>query len=147
MMGYRELERCADVNREAFDEALPSYVATKLAQVTPALEAGERQVWLDASGCVWCIFDDPRFLRQGDEARAVREASPQDFNLCLYWSFGDIVMPCGCDERWVAGRIVEEALRQLPALGLRGRGETRTVDGAAHEGLLIARRLLGRLWS
>lgn len=145
MMEYPELERCADVNREAFEETLPSYVAAKLAQVTPALEEDERQTWLDATGCVWCVFDDPRFLRSGDEGRAVRAACPQDFDLCLYWSFGDVVMPGGCDERWVVERIVEEALRQLPALGLAGRREARVVDGASHEGLRITRRLLGRL--
>lgn len=142
-MEYRELARCADLNREAFDEALPSYVAAKLAQVTPALEAGERRVWLDATDCVWCVFDDPRFRRSGDEARELRKACPREFDLCLYWSFGDIVMPAGCDERWVAVRIVEEALGQVRASGLAGRRGTRDVSGVAHEGLHIGRRLLG----
>lgn len=135
---------CARHNRQVFDEALVTYVDAKLSQVTPKLTQGERNVWLDATACVWCLFDDERFVRSGNLASELRSQDPT-FDLCVFWSFEDVCMPSGSDCDWVAERIVDESLRQLRQQGLHCRPQTRIVEGEPHRGVLVSEGLLGLL--
>ena len=132
---------CADQNRKVFDEVLASYVATKLGQVLPRVPRGKRTGWFDASGCVWCVFDDEGFARSGDAGRRLRDERGKDCDLQIYWSMGDVVMPGDCDERWVAERIAAEATRQLSSQGYRCTEEEHMVDGEAHLGVRFRKAL------
>lgn len=143
-MNAAELRRYAAYNREAFDRVLAPYVATKIANVARSLERGAQNAWLDASGCVWCLFDDPAFKRSGNEASALKETQGAGFDLQVFWSMGDVVMPHECDTKWVAKQIVNEAMRQLPKLGFCCRQQSRKVDGECHEGVLFARSVFRR---
>ena len=138
-----ELQEHAAQNRRVFDQVLAGYVRMKLAQVMPRMG---KQGWFDASGCVWCLFDDERFVRSGSAARELREQGQQGFDLQVYWSIEDVVMPSGCDERWVAVQIVHEAVRQLGEQGYRSAVEERTVEGERHLGVRFHRGLLAGLW-
>ena len=118
-MGEHELRACAERNREVFDDFLAPYVATKLGRVLSQLPHGARSGWFDASGCVWCLFDDEGFERSGDGGRRLRDERGGECPLQVYWSMGDVMMPASCDERWVGRRIAAEAERQLSARGYR----------------------------
>lgn len=137
-----ELRRCAEQNRKVFDRVLAPYVALKIAGVAKALERGERNVWLDASGCVWCLFDDPAFVRLDSEASSCAKGQDDAFDLQVFWSMGDVVMPPECDAGWVAKRIADEAMRQLPKLGFHRCRQPREIDAERHEGVLFARSIL-----
>ncbi|MBR3159094.1 MAG: hypothetical protein IKF14_08315 [Atopobiaceae bacterium] len=137
-----DLNMCASHNRRVFDEVLRPYVATKLEQVLSSLPHGTQSGWLDASGCVWCLFDDESFLRSGDAGRRQRAKQGEGCDLQVYWSMGDVVMPSACDARWVAERIAEEAVRQLSDGGYRCTLEEREVEGETHLGVRFRKRLL-----
>lgn len=139
MMDIDELRRYAARNREVFDQVLAPYVALKIAGVARSLERGESSAWLDASGCVWCLFDDPAFMRSGSEATTLKNALGDDFDLQIFWSMGDVVMPRKCDAAWVAKRILVEAMLQLPRLGYHRVRQRRMVDGELHDGVLFSR--------
>lgn len=141
-MGERELRACAERNRTVFDEVLASYVATKLGRVLSQLPHGSRSGWFDASGCVWCIFDDEGFERSADEGRRLRKERGGECPLQVYWSMGDVMMPEACDERWVAERIAAEAVRQLAARGYRCTIAEREEDDQTHLGVRFRKRLL-----
>lgn len=142
-MGESNHKGCANRNREVFNEVLGPYVATKLEQVMARLQRGKTRGWLDASGCVWCLFDDEGFVRSGDAGRRLCAEKGDDCGLQVYWSMGDVVMPGACDDRWVAERIVEEAMRQLSSRGYRCAVEEREVEGHTHLGVRFRKRLLG----
>ena len=142
-MAEPDLRACADHNRAVFDEILAPYVATKLERVLSQLPRGSRSGWFDASGCVWCLFDDEGFARSGDAGRQLRDERDGGCDLQVYWSMGDVMMPGACDERWVAERIAEEATRQLSSRGYRCTREEREAEGATHLGVRFRRRLLG----
>ncbi len=139
-MDDEELKVQARINREVFERVLAPYVALKIENAMRAIERGSRNAWLDASGCVWCIFDDQAFMRSGNEARERKESHDDSFELQVYWSMGDIVMPHECTEEWVAQRIVEEAKLQLRALGFHRRRQIREVDGERHIGVLFSKK-------
>ena len=141
-MGEADLRSCADQNQRVFDSVLASYVATKLKQVLAQLPRSSRSGWFDASGCVWCLFDDEGFVRSGDEGRRLRDEAGDASPVQVYWSIEDVVMPRACDERWVAERIAAEAVRQLCAQGYRCATEEREAEGAMHFGVRFRRRLL-----
>lgn len=141
-MGEADLRSCADQNQRVFDSVLASYVATKLKQVLAQLPRSSRSGWFDASGCVWCLFDDEGFVRSGDEGRRLRDERGEACPVQVYWSMEDVVMPRACDERWVAERIAAEAVRQLCAQGYRCATEEREAEGATHLGVRFRRRLL-----
>lgn len=136
-----DLRRCASCNREVFERVLAPYVALKIENVARSLTRGSRNAWLDASGCVWCVFDDPGFVRL--DCGAV--AQEGDMGLQVFWSMGDVVMPQECDAAWVAKRIADEAMLQLRALGYHRRRQRREVEGERHEGVLFAKTIT-RLW-
>ena len=127
-------------NREVFDLALPIYVEQKLTQALGEFDKTDGCIWLDATACVWCLFDDERFVRSGNLASEIK-ARDASFGLCVFWSFGDVCMPSGCDRDWVAKCIVHEGKRQLRALGLHAMSKTRTVERERHKGLFASRRL------
>lgn len=129
------LRVCSLRNRLTFEKALGPYVAAKIAQT---LQRGED--WLDASGCVWCLFDDEAFERSGGLAHELRDDPASGFDLQVFWSIEDVVMPRECDERWVARRIAGEAQRQLEERGYRAKLEERTAEGERHLGVRIRRR-------
>lgn len=129
------LRVCSLRNRLTFEKALGPYVETKIAQT---LQRGEG--WLDASGCVWCLFDDETFERSGGLAHELRDDPASDFDLQVFWSIEDVVMPHECDERWVARRIADEAQRQLEERGYRAELEERATEGERHLGVRIRRR-------
>ena len=136
---------CADRNRRVFENVLAPCVTTKLEQLLPRLPQGSRgSSWFDASGCVWCLFDDEGFERCGDAGRRLREGCGDTCGVQVYWSMGDVVMPGECDERWVAKRIAAEARRQLASRGYRCETEVRETEGEEHLGVRFRRRLLGR---
>ena len=135
---------CADQNRKVFDEVLASYVATKLGQVLPRVPRGKRTGWFDASGCVWCVFDDEGFARSGDAGRRLRDERGKDYDLQVYWSMGDVLMPDVCDERWVAARIAAEAERQLCDRGYKCELEEREEEGTTHLGVRFRKKLRWR---
>lgn len=143
-MEEADLSLCAEHNRRVFDDALASYVAMKLDQVLARLPTGQRSGWFDASGCVWCLFDDEGFTRAGDAGRRLREERGDACPLQVYWSMGDVVMPRICDERWVAERIAMEAERQLSTCGYRCMIENREEEGEVHLGVRFRKRLLHR---
>lgn len=132
-----ELHEAALRNVRVFEEVLAAYVAGKLDQV---LRRAGRTGWFDASGCVWCLFDDPGFVRSGDAARVARERDGQTFGLQVYWSMGDVIMPGECDEHWVAERIACEAERQLDSLGYRHVREERMTEEGMHMGVAYRKR-------
>ena len=68
-MNETDLDFCARHNRDAFDEVIAPYVSAKLEQVVSRLSSKGLLGWLDASGCVWCLFDDEVFLRSGELGR------------------------------------------------------------------------------
>ena len=135
---------CASRNREVFEDVLEAYVSTKLGQVLSRLEPRARSGWFDASGCVWCLFDDERFERVGDAGRRLCDERGEGYPLQVYWSMGDVVMPQPCDERWVAERIAAEARRQLNERGYRCVPEERLAEGSMHLGVRFRKRLLAR---
>ena len=135
-----ELRSSASENRATFDLALGQYVRSKLRQVMSRLPHGGRQGWFDASGCGWCLFDDERFDRSGEEGRRLREECGDACDLQVYWSMGDVVMPRECDERWVAERIATEASRQLEGQGYACTTEWRDTAEGRHLGVAFARR-------
>lgn len=135
---------CAEQNLRVFDMVLESYVTMKLEQTMARLPHGARAGWLDASGCVWCVFDDERFLRSGDAGRRLRDEQGEDCGLQVYWSMEDVVMPGMCDARWVAERIAEEATRQLRGRGYRCATEERQAEGKTHLGVRYRKTLLSR---
>lgn len=141
-MKETDLSSCAEQNRKVFDRVLPGYVSTKLEQMLTRLPRGERSGWFDASGCVWCLFDDEGFVRSGDEGRRLRDERGEACPVQVYWSMEDVVMPRACDEWWVAERIAAEAVRQLCAQGYRCATEEREAEGAMHLGVRFRRRLL-----
>lgn len=128
------LRVCSLRNRLTFEKALGPYVTAKLEQT---LQRGEK--WLDASGCVWCLFDDEAFMRSGSLAHELRDDPASGFDLQVFWSMEDVVMPHECDERWVARRIVEEVQRQLEEQGYRVEPEERAAEGERHLGVRIGR--------
>lgn len=132
----------ASKNQSTFNEVLSAYVAIKLERVLQLLPHGSRTGWFDASGCVWCLFDDKKFVRSGDAGQRLREEQGEACALQVYWSMGDVVMPSACDERWVAERIAQEAMLQLRERGYRCRLEEREVEGGSHVGV---RFRIGRL--
>ena len=140
-MDIDELKQHAAYNREVFDRVLAPYVAAKITNVAHALDHGAHNVWLDASGCVWCLFDGPDFMRSGDEAQALTETQDDSLDLQVFWSLGNVVMPGACDAQWVAKRIAQEALRQLPKLGFHRRMQSREIEGERHEGVLFAKTI------
>ena len=137
-----DLGLCADQNRRIFDDVLAPYVTTKLEQVLARLPRGQHAGWLDASGCVWCLFDDESFMRSGDSGRRLREEQGDSCPLQVYWSMEDVVMPGTCDERWVAERIAAETQRQLSSRGYRCTIEERTEEGGPHLGVRFRKKLL-----
>lgn len=142
-MGIDKLMRDAQRNREAFDEVLPAYVSLKLTGVARALDRGARSAWLDASGCVWCVFDDPAFIRSGNGTDAHVETGEGEHGLQAFWSMGDVMMPGECDVAWVAERIAREAMLQLRRLGYHRRLQFREVEGERHRGVLFSRTFFG----
>ncbi len=145
MISVPDLVSCASHNMEVFDKVLAPYVSVKLEQVVSKLPHGKARGWLDASGCVWCLFDDESFVRSGDAGRRLLAEKGKDCGLQVYWSMGDVLMPGTCDERWVAERIVEEAIRQLSNRGYRCAAEEREVDGETHLGVIFRKKLLSGL--
>lgn len=139
-----DLNLCALHNRSVFDEVLAPYVATKLEQVISNHPHAMRTRWFDASGCVWCLFDDEHFARAGDAGRRLRDEQGEDCAFQVYWSMGDVVMPSVCDMRWVAERIATESMRQLSERGFRCVDEEREVDGETHLGVRFRKGILGR---
>lgn len=147
--------QCALGNRATFDAVLEAYVRQKLAYYLKRLGQGEREVWFDATDCVWCVFDDPAFERHGDvreQLRALGEAAggpSADANatdgLQIYWSLGDIVMPVECDTVWVAHRIAEEVVRQLEGQGYRCLLVERAVEDETRVGVLVRRAALPQM--
>ena len=135
-----ELHASAGANRATFDLVLGLYVRGKLQQVMSRLSHGGRRGWFDASGCVWCLFDDERFCRSGEEGRQLREERGDACDLQVYWSMGDVLMPRECDERWVAERIAAEACRQLGEQGYACATEWRDTAEGRHLGVAFARR-------
>ena len=129
------LRVCSLRNRLTFENALGPYVQAKVAQT---LRRGEK--WLDAAGCGWGLFDDGAFMRSGSLAHELRDDPAGGFDLQVFWSMGDVVMPHECDERWVARRIAEEAQRQLEEQGYRAEPEEREAEGGQHLGVQIGRR-------
>jgi len=135
----------AEHNRATFDATLEGYVGQKLAYPTKLLEQGERELWFDATDCVWCVFDDPTFERYEDvrtDSRASSDdgsASDSDeaSELQVYWSLGDVVMPASCDAAWVARRIADEAVRQFRSQGYRCKLQERMVDDEPHVGVSV----------
>lgn len=115
----------AQLNRQTFDATLEGYVSQKLAYSLKRLQQGERELWFDATDCVWCVFDDPAFVRREDTGLTGTDV-PTD--LQVYWSLGHVVMPSACDVPWVGEHIAQEAQRQLEELGYRCRIEHRTID-------------------
>lgn len=140
-MDIDELRAQACLNREVLERVLAPYVALKIENVARSLDRGERNAWLDASGCVWCLFDDPAFLRCGSEATALKETLGEGFDLQVFWSMGDVVMPQECDIAWVADRIADESMLQLHKLGYHRGRQSREVEGERHEGILFAKTL------
>lgn len=140
-MDNDELMRHASDNRRVFEQVLEPYVALKIANVAHLLERGARNAWLDASGCVWCVFDDPAFTRLDSGKVACGEDREDGPGLQVFWSMGDVVMPPECDAAWAAKRIADEAMRQLPKLGFHRRKQAREVDGERHEGILFAKSI------
>ncbi|MDI9590291.1 MAG: hypothetical protein QM302_04540 [Acidobacteriota bacterium] len=139
-MDTDELRVCSLRNRLTFERVIGPYVQVKVSQAVRQREkdAGRRMAregWLDASGCVWCVFDSPSFMRSGSAARALRDDAGSGFDLQVYWSVEDVVMPHECSERWVAERIADEAERQLSELGYACRVEERHVEGDVHLGV------------
>lgn len=139
-MNTGELRVCSLRNRLTFEKVLAPYVRIKIEQAERMRARGARgrrlpEGWLDASGCVWCVFDDPSFLRSGSVAHELRDAADGGFDLQVYWSMEDVVMPHECGERWVAERIATEATRQLEAAGYRCTVEERVVEGEPHLGV------------
>ena len=143
-------------NRAAFEATLAEYVAQKLAYPLKRLAQGERELWFDATDCIWCVFDDPAFERHDDVAAQLREAAGNDAaasgagapSLQVFWSMGDVVMPPQCDATWVARQIAGEAARQLTVQGYRCSLQEREVDGETHVGVAVRRaglirRILG----
>ena len=141
-MGEPELGLCAKHNQRVFERVLASYVATKLEQVLSQVPRGARAGWLDASGCVWCLFDDEGFVRSGDSGRRLRDELGESCDLQVYWSMGDVVMPGTCDERWVARRIAAEVEQQLASRGYHCAIEEREEEGGTHLGVRFRRKLL-----
>lgn len=129
------LRVCSLRNRLTFEKALGPYVEAKIAQT---LQRSEE--WLDASGCVWCLFDDEAFMRSGSLAHELRDDPTNGFDLQVFWSMEDVVMPHECDERWVARRIADEAQRQLGERGYHAELEERATEGERHLGVRIRRR-------
>lgn len=128
------LRVCSLRNRLTFEKALGPYVTAKIEQTL-----GRGEGWLDASGCVWCLFDNGAFERSGSLARELRDDPTSGFDLQVFWSMEDVVMPRECDERWVARRIADEAQRQLGERGYRAELEERMAEGGRHLGVRIAR--------
>lgn len=141
-MNETDLGFCARQNRDVFDEVLAPYVSAKLEQVLSRLPRKGRSEWLDASGCVWCLFDDEAFLRSGELGRRLQAEQGDACAYQVYWSAGDVMMPRACDMRWVAERIVAESMRQLSASGYRCVEEEREVDGEMHLGVHFRKKLL-----
>lgn len=141
-IGESDLGSCACHNRDVFDEVLSSYVVVKLEQVVFAHPHDARSGWFDASGCVWCIFDNEGFLRSGDAGRRLLDDEGEGCAFQVYWSMGDVVMPGACSTRWVAERIVDEATRQLSCRGYRCVPEEREVEGEVHLGVRYRKVLL-----
>ena len=141
-MDEHDLYLSAERNRDVFEDVLASYVATKLERVLSQLPRKVRSGWFDASGCVWCLFDAEEFVRSGDAGRRLRNEQDGECSLQVFWSMGDVLMPRDCDERWVAGRIVTEATKQLSAKGYRCAADEREVDGEEHLGVRFRKRLL-----
>ncbi|MBP3893128.1 MAG: hypothetical protein J6D34_03715 [Atopobiaceae bacterium] len=136
-MTREELERAAQHNRWAFDEVLCPYVQQKLEATVGRGRTGQAG-WFDASGCVWCLFDDEAFERTGSAASELRE-QPGGCGLQVYWSVEDVVMPGECDETWVARRIAAEAAKQLVAQGLVCKEEWRDTAEGRHLGVTYRR--------
>lgn len=143
-----ELAQVAQRNRKAFDETLEAYVGQKLSHPVKRLTQGERELWFDATECIWCVFDDPAFVRceegsAGTRAERDAAAAGQDAGdsrgLQVYWSLGDVVMPPDCNPAWVAQRIAEEAVRQFERRGFRCSPGERLVDGEPHVGAIVRR--------
>lgn len=124
----KDLAASAAANAEVFEDALVPYVKTKVVWATDKASSG----WLDCTGCIWCVFDDERFIRQ-----ELSDAERQDPALPyrLYWSIGDVCMPASATPDWVATRIQAEAIRLLREAGFTAGPETRTIDGEPHLGV------------
>ena len=144
-MEEADLSVCAEHNRGVFDDVLSPYVAMKLEQVLGRLPVGKCSGWFDASGCVWCLFDDEKFVRSGDAGRRLRDELGVSCPLQVYWSMGDVMMPDACDERWVAARIAAEAEKQLSSHGYKCKPEEREEEGAMHLGVCFCKTL--RWWT
>lgn len=138
-----ELRAMAARNRDAFESVLSPYVQCKLDQLQDQRRRGVREDWFDASGCVWCLFDDPAFERCEDRVTKLRSQDPDEFRLQVFWSLGDVVMPEDCDEAWVASRIAREALGQLGGQGYDARAEERLVEGETHQGVAVTQPRTG----
>ncbi len=143
-----ELHEAAERNRFAFERALAKHVRLKLTNTLERHDGSKRAGWFDATGCVWCLFDDEAFARSGTAGREAQAAAGNAFDLQLFWSVEDVLMPVGCDERWVAERIAAEATRQLEAQGFLCKPEEREPDKGLHLGVAYRRpRGLERIWS
>lgn len=142
MSAEHELRIAAERNRKVFDEVLASYVAAKIDRILSLLPHGARTGWFDASGCVWCLFDDEGFARSGDDGHRMHDELGGECPLQVYWSMGDVMMPGECNVRWVAERISDEAIRQLRSRGYQCVTEKREVDGEEHLGVRFRKRLL-----
>lgn len=141
-VGESDLGFCACHNRDVFDEVLGLYVAIKLEQVVYTHSHDARSGWFDASGCVWCIFDNEGFLRSGDAGRRLLSKEGESCAFQVYWSVGDVVMPGACSTRWVAERIIDEAMHQLSSRGYRCVPEKRKVEDEVHLGVRYNKGLL-----
>ena len=82
----KDLAASAAANAEVFEDALVPYVKTKVVWATDKASSG----WLDCTGCIWCVFDDERFIRQ-DLSDDERHDPALPYR--LYWSIGDVCMP------------------------------------------------------
>ena len=120
----------------------------KLVHPVKRLTQGERELWFDATECIWCVFDDPAFerceegsisTRDGGGTAATSQCAGDSRGLQVYWSLGDVVMPRDCDPAWVAQRIADEAVRQFERRGFRCSPVERLVDGDPHVGAIVRR--------
>lgn len=128
-------------NRATFERVVGPYVSLKLADKIARRGNTTRKSWFDASGCVWCLFDDEGFVRSGCAGRDAKAAEGDAFDLQVFWSLEDVLMPAECDERWVAGRIADDAMRLLTEQGFRCKLEERMTGEGRHLGVRFCRPL------
>ena len=81
-----ELQEAAERNRFAVERALAKHVRLKLTDTLERHDGSKRAGWFDATGCVWCLFDDEAFARPGTAGREAQAAAGNAFDLQLFWS-------------------------------------------------------------